>query len=146
MTIGPLEYVVIGIRGDRFAEEVLPALAAIQDQGSIAVVDLLFVERASDGTITTREISELAPDTPSAYDSLGDGLSGLLTAEDIAQLAEQVPLDMSAVIVVFEHVWTGALRDAIRRAQGVMLGGGMATPDTLARVEAELAASQVPTL
>src|SRR5450755_1181041 len=38
MAIGPLELIMIGCPGKRFASEVLPELSAIQEQGLIEVV------------------------------------------------------------------------------------------------------------
>ncbi|MGZ3583702.1 MAG: DUF6325 family protein [Ktedonobacterales bacterium] len=139
MTIGPLEYVVIAVRGDRFTEEVLPALVALQTQGAVRVVDLLFIDKADDGTVVLHEVDQLAEGSPSTYDDLADGLGGLLTHEDIDRLAEQIPSGMSAVVVLFEHAWTSALRAAVDRAGGAVLGGGLADPDILMRLEEELA-------
>ncbi len=59
MDIGPLEYVVIGYEDDHFTNEILPALGAIQESDLIRVVDLVFVNKAADGTVTMQEISEL---------------------------------------------------------------------------------------
>jgi hypothetical protein len=143
MTIGPLEYIVIGIPSDRFAkfaEEVAPALAAIQAQGSIRVTDLLFIEKGKDGELVMREVDDLADDVAHVYVDLHENLLGLLTAEDIERLAERVPLGGSAMVALLEHVWALTFCQAVARGQGVALGGGMAAPDALARLEAELTA------
>ena len=59
MDIGSLEYVVISFDDDQFAHEILPELNAIQEKGLIRVVDLLFVMKETDNTVTIREVSEL---------------------------------------------------------------------------------------
>ncbi len=143
MTIGPLEYIVIAIRSDRFAEEVLPVLTALQAQGAVRMVDLVFIDKADDGTVVLREVDQLADELASAYGDLADDLAGLVTREEIDQIVEQMPAGMSAVVVLFEHAWTGALGAAIDRAGGAVLGGGIAAPDVLTRLEAELAGQPV---
>ena len=77
MEIGPLEYVVIGLQDHHFRQDVLPELKSIQQSGLIRVIDLLFVRKVADGTVTIQEVSELSKEEREAYsdleDALGDG-------------------------------------------------------------------------
>ncbi len=142
LDIGPLEYVVLGFENGQFASIVLPELNAIQESGLIRVVDLLFVSKDADGTVSMQEVSELGEDDLAAYTGLADDLAGLLTAEDVDRLAKEILPGTWAVIVLFEHSWTLQLADAVRRAGGVLFTGGMVTPDALAQVSAELTAAK----
>jgi len=140
MDIGSLEYVVIGFEDDHFTDEILPELNAIQEKGLIRVVDLLFVMKDSDGTVTVREVSELGDEELAAYEGIAGDLMGLFTAEDVERLAEEIPPATSAVVVLLEHTWAVGLTEAVRRAGGMLFTGGLVTPDALAQVRAELAA------
>jgi len=142
MDIGPLEYVVIGYEDDHFTNEILPALGAIQENGLIRVVDLVFVSKAADSTVTVREVSELGDEELPHYGSVVEDLMGWLTAEDVDRLAGTIPPGTSAVIVLLEHIWTLGLAEAVRRAGGVLFTGGLVTPEALAHVSAELAAAK----
>ena len=142
MSIGPLEYVVIGCQDDLFTREVLPVLDAIQQNGALRVVDLLFVSKEADGTVTMREISELSEEELAAYEGIAGDLMGLFTAEDIERLAGEIPPAMSAVIVLLEHTWTIELAEAVRRAGGVLFTGGIVAPEALKQVSAELEAAK----
>ena len=142
MNIGSLEYVVIGFEDDQFTGEILPELNAIQEKGLIRVVDLLFVMKDTDGTVTVREVSELGDEELAAYDGIAGDLMGLFTAEDVEQLAEEIPPGTSAVVVLLEHTWAIGLTEAVRRAGGMLFTGGLVTPDALAQVRAELAAAK----
>ncbi len=142
MDIGPLEYVVIGFEDDHFTNEILPALNAIQENGLIRAVDLLFVSKAADGAVTVREVSELNDEELRPYAGIVEDLTGLFTAEDVEKLAEAIPPSTSAVIILLEHTWTIELMEAVRRAGGVFFTGGLVTPDALAQVSAELAAKE----
>lgn len=142
MEIGALEYVVLGFEDRKFTSEVLPELNTIQESGLIRAVDLVFVGKESDGTVAVQEVSEFSKDDLAAYESLADDLTGLLTAEDIEHLAKQIPPGASAVIVLFEHIWTLRVADAVRRAGSVFFAGGMVAPDASVKVSAELAAAK----
>ena len=67
MEFGPLEYVVIGLADDRFNRDILTKLNAIQQNPLIRVVDLLFVSKDADGTVTVQEVSELSEEEQQAY-------------------------------------------------------------------------------
>jgi len=142
MDIGSLEYVVISFEDDQFTNEILPELNAIQEKGLIRVVDLLFVMKETDSTVTIREVSELSDEELAAYDGIAGDLMGLFTAGDIERLAEEIPPGTSAVVVLLEHTWATGLTEAVRRAGGMLLTGGLVTPDALTQVRAELAAAK----
>ncbi len=142
MDIGPLEYVVIGFQDDHFTNEILPELNAIQASNLIRVVDLLFVSKDADGTVTMREVSELSEEERQSFGGMVENLAGLLTAQDIEQLAAEIPPGASAVVVLLEHTWSLGLAEAVRRAGGVLFTGGLVTPEALAHVSAELAAAK----
>jgi hypothetical protein len=142
MDIGPLEYVVIGLQNHHFTHEILPELNAIQENRLLRVRDLLFVNKAGDGTAKILEISELSDEEQQPYADLRKHLTGLLTAQDVEHLAHEIPPGMEAVVVLLEHTWTLSLAEAIRRAGGVLFTGGMVPLETLTQVSAELAAKE----
>ncbi len=142
MTIGPLEYVVIGLQDTPFVDQILPELHAIQKKGHIRVVDLLFVTKDTDSTVTVKEVNELSEEELSTYGGIAEELMGLFTAEDVERLAEEIPSGTSAVIVLLEHTWVIGLTEAVRKAGGVLFTGGLVTPDALKQVNAELIAAK----
>ena len=142
MEIGPLEFVVIGLQDDRFRSSILPELNAIQQNGLIRVVDLLFVSKNADGAIQVQEVSEVSEEEQPAYTALAENLAGLLTTRDVEQLAREIPTASSAIVVLLEHAWTLGLAEAVRRAGGVLFTGGMIHPDALAQVSAEQATTK----
>lgn len=142
MEIAPLEYIVIGLQDGRFESDILPELNAIQQNGHIRIVDLLFIGKDAEGKVTIQEVSELREEEQQVYADLAEGLAGLLTTQDIEHLAKKMPLESLAVVVVLEHIWTLELAQAVQRAGGTLFAGGMVTPEALARVSAELATAK----
>ena len=142
MTIGPLEFVVIGCKGNQFTSEIVPELNSIQEKGLIRVVDLFFVRKDVNGTVTVLEVNDLNDEELAAFDPIKEDLMGLLTPEDIVLLTETIPLDTSAVIVLLEHVWLVKLTEGLDRAGAVLLAGGMVPHASMEQLEAELEAAQ----
>ena len=140
MALGPLEYIVIGCPGNQFTSEVVPELNSIQEKGLIRVVDLLFVRRNADDTVTALEVSDLEDDEQAAFGPLRESLMGLITAEDVMTLSRTLPADTSAAIVLLEHLWLNKLEAAVEKANGVIHIGGMIPHATLQQVEQELVA------
>lgn len=142
MTLGPLEYMVIACPGNQFASEIVPELNSIQEKGFIRVVDLLFVRKNADDTVTALEVHDLDDDEQAAFGSIRESLMGLITPQDIVTLSSTLPVDTSATIVLLEHIWLSRLEEAVERANGVIHIGGMIPHPTLQQVEQELVAAQ----
>ena len=142
MTIGPLEFVVIGCKGNQFTSEIVPELNSIQEKGLIRVVDLFFVRKDVNGTVTVLEVNDLNDEELAAFDPIKEDLMGFLTPEDIVFLTETIPLDTSAVIVLLEHAWIVKLTEGLDRAGAVLLAGGMVPQASMEQLEAELEAAQ----
>ena len=142
MTIGPLEFVVIGCKGNQFTSEIVPELNSIQEKGLIRVVDLFFVRKDVNGTVTVLEVNDLNDEELAAFDPIKEDLMGFLTPEDIVLLTETIPPDTSAVIVLLEHAWIVKLTEGLNRAGAELLAGGMVPQASMEQLEAELEAAQ----
>lgn len=142
MEIGPLEYIVIGCSGNQFANEIVPELRAIQEKDLIRVVDLLFVRKAADDTITVLEMHDLNDEEQAAFASMRNNLMGLITPEDIVTLSNAIPPNTPSVIILLEHLWIGRLDEAVKRANGTVFIGGMVHPTAKEQLELELAAAR----
>lgn len=142
MTLGPLEFVVIGCKGHQFTSEMVPELNSIQEKGLIRVVDLIFVRKDTNGTVKVLEVHDLNDEELAAFDPIKEDLMRILTPEDIALLTEAIPLDTSAVIVLLEHAWIVRLTEGLKRADAVLLAGGMVPQAAMEQLEAELKAAQ----
>ncbi|HLI08350.1 MAG TPA: DUF6325 family protein [Ktedonobacteraceae bacterium] len=142
VALGPLEYMVIGCPGNQFMNEIVPELNAIQEKGLIQVVDLLFVRKAADGTITALEVSDLDDHERAVLGPIQQSLLGLITPEDVVTLSSALPADTSATIVLLEHLWLNNLEQAVERTNGVIHVGGMIPYPTLQQVRQEIEAVQ----
>lgn len=145
MTLGPLEFVVVGFEGNRFTGQILPELRAAREKGIIRVVDLFLIKKDEDGNIATMELSDLSGEEAEQFAFLTGDILSLLAPEDIEQTARNIPNNSSAALLLFEHTWAIGLKEAIRNAGGVALAGGLVAPDVLQTLEAELEAAKQDT-
>lgn len=121
MSIGPVEYVIIGFPGNKFNGNVVPALQKLVDSGTIRIIDMLFILKDADGNVEGFEFEdhpELA-----GFGGLTDDLDGLLNEEDIELAAEVLEPNSSAAFLVWEDCWAQEFADAILGSEGVILAG-----------------------
>ena len=116
--MGPVEYIVVEFPGNQFKGELVPALAELTDNGTIRIIDLVFIKKDAEGNATSFELSELSDDEASAFDDLDGEIDDLLNEEDILIAAEMLQPNSSAAMMVFENVWASRLRDAVVNANG----------------------------
>jgi hypothetical protein len=155
--IGPVQLLAIGFGPDaNFEGRILAELAELEKEGTVRVLDLLFVAKEEDGGLVALEHQgedlgaiigallgfdfdgEAAPDGD-APDQVGGHAFGL-SREDIEGIAASLPAGHSAGLLLVEHVWARRFKSAVRDAGGVPLGEGFLTPEVVATVGAELVA------
>jgi uncharacterized membrane protein len=122
MPIGPVEYMIVAFPGNRFRGEIVPALQELQDAGTINIIDLAFVMKEADGTVTAFEVGDMESEVGATFQALlGDARGGLLNQEDLEAAAEELEPNSSAGLLVWEDVWAAKVVKAIRDADGVLL-------------------------
>jgi hypothetical protein len=78
MSIGPVEYLIIGFPGNKFTGQIAPALGRLIGSGTIRIVDLVFVSKDEYGNATTLEFDQREGMAPFA-DLQGEGCSARKT-------------------------------------------------------------------
>jgi uncharacterized membrane protein len=121
MAIGPLELVVVGFDRPEFDGSVAAELANVVEEGAVRIVDFSVVYKDPTGDVTFVELADLSNEQVAPVAFIIEGLMGLLTEEDIEIVAEELPRDTGAMLVLFEHSWAANLRGAIKGAGGEML-------------------------
>jgi hypothetical protein len=120
--LDPVEYIIIEFPGNRFTGEIAPAIAALVDHGLVHIIDLVFVRKDADGSVTYFEYDDL--DELAGFAEIDGETDGLLSDTDIAEMAVELAPDSSAMLVVWEDTWAGELGRAVRKAGGALVAGG----------------------
>ncbi|MFG2476049.1 DUF6325 family protein [Streptomyces fagopyri] len=135
--MGPIDYVVVEFPGSRMTGEGFPLLVDLVDRGLIRILDLMFVRKEDDGSVTGLEIADLTGD--GALDlAVFEGVSsGLLDEGDIEEAAHALEPGNSAGILVYENLWAAPFATALRRGGAQMVASGrIPIPAVLAALDA----------
>ncbi len=161
---GPIQVFVVGFDKFEATGRILAELRRVRKRGIIRVIDILFVQKDAHGDIeNTMHMTDLSEAERMRLGAIAGGLIGLgeggiegglvgaelgflamaerdagLSVDRLAELGESIPAGSAAAILVVEHHWATALREAIVEAGGHSLMQAVITPDALALVGEEL--------
>ncbi|GLV96798.1 DUF6325 family protein [Streptomyces lavendulae] len=124
--MGPVDYLVVEFPGTRLTGEAFPLLIDLVDKGLIRILDLRFVQKDADGTVTALEIEGLDQDDAGAVSlSVFDGASSdLLDQDDLDEAGNALEPGNAAAILVYENRWAAPFARALRRAGAQMVASG----------------------
>lgn len=117
MTLGPVEIIAVAFPGSAFNGAILPELLALVQSSTVTIIDGVFASRDDHGTLAWRELQDVDPQLA----GLLDRVDGLLSDEDVADLAAELQPGSSAAILAFEHTWMVPLRKAVLDSGGVLV-------------------------
>jgi uncharacterized membrane protein len=143
MTLGPLEYTVIGFEGNRFNGEITREISKVVEKRIVRLIDVVMISKDIDGEVTVIELDNKDDPRFAGFAGLMDDLMGLLTPGDIASIGEGLPNNTSALILLFEHRWAEKIKDAVGAAGGFLVSRATISPEILEQVNAELDAELV---
>ena len=115
-------------------------LGTLVDADTISIIDGLSVRRTGEDQLDYLELDQVGDDSEvSRLAALADRIDGLVSNEDVDELAAELPVGGAAVILVFEHTWVNPLRDAITAAGGELAESirlpGPVVSEVLAEIE-----------
>jgi hypothetical protein len=117
MDVGPVDLLIVEFPGNQFKGEIAPALRDLVTDGTVRVLDLLFVYKDANGEVGSVELAGLGPDLEPAFADLDGQLGGgLLDAEDVAQVGADLAPNSSAALIVWENTWAARFVTAMRNA------------------------------
>jgi hypothetical protein len=119
--MGPIDYLVVEWpKGTQPTGEAAPHLVNLVESGIIRILDLMFVAKGEDGTVSKLEITDL-----------GDGLeifegasSGILGDDDLDETGNVLEPGATAALLVYENVWAGPFAAALRRTGAQLVANG----------------------
>jgi uncharacterized membrane protein len=154
-SLGPIQLLTVAFDGNRFKGEILPELDRLKRERIIRVIDLMVVRKDSEGHVMVSTATDLDWEEAASFGSYIGALAGfgagvpdgvergaiagaaeladghLFDENDAFRITQSLPNDMSAAIVLIEHVWAKSLLDAIDRAGGTELSNDWIKPEDL---------------
>lgn len=134
--MGPVDYVVVEFPGNRMTGEAFPILVDLVDRGIIRILDLLFVRKELDGSVSGLAIADLDGDGELDLAVFEGASSGLLDQDDVEAAGQVLEPGSSAGILVYENSWAGPFAAALRRGGAQLVASGsIPVQDLLASLE-----------
>jgi hypothetical protein len=121
--MGPIDYVVVAFPQAHFTGEAFPLLVDLVERGIIRILDLTFIQKAADGTVSALELAELR-DGGVDLTIFEGASSGLLGDDDLSEAANALEPGDAAGVFVYENVWAAPFAVALRRAGGQLVASG----------------------
>jgi hypothetical protein len=120
MAVGPVDVYIIGFPGNKFSGRIAPAIMELVENGTVRVLDLLFVMKDADGVVTSLEAADIDEDG-AAFLSIDVAQPGALGHEDAEEVSDDLPSNSSALLIAFENLWAAKVVDALQAADAVLI-------------------------
>jgi len=122
--MGPIDYVVLEWQGELpTAGEVQPLLLDLVDRGIIRILDIAFLTKDEDGSVSALEVGDLKQ-AAAAFAEFEGASSGLLGYEDLKEAAAALEPGTAAAVLVWENRWAAPVAAALRRSGGQLVASG----------------------
>jgi len=120
--MGPIDYLIVEWPGRQPTGEAAPHLVDLVERGLIRILDLAFIAKTEDGSVTRLELADLGDEL--AFSVFEGASSGLLSDEDTDEAANALEPGTSAALLVYENIWAAPFATAVRRSGGQLVASG----------------------
>jgi hypothetical protein len=137
--LGPVDYLVVEFPGSNFNGEILPELSDLVQRGIVRVLDLILIQKAEDGSYDAFEFDDIEDSALGGLREIERQLADVLSAEDVASVADALEPGSTAALLVYENLWAAPFASAVRQSGGQLVASGRIPAQAiLAVIEQEL--------
>jgi len=122
--LGPVDYLIVEFPAghQNFTGEGAEELLKLHDAGIIRVMDVLILQKGTDGTVMAQELGDVGALGELAR--LETELVQTLAESDVDKLAAAMDPGSVAGVLVYENLWAAPFASAMRRAGGQLIANG----------------------
>ncbi|MEU6947257.1 DUF6325 family protein [Streptomyces sp. NPDC046316] len=120
--MGPVDYLILEFPGNRMTGEGFPLLLDLVERRIIRILDLQFIRKDKDGSVTAVELTDLGDEVDLTV--FEGASSGLLDQSDVDDAGSALEPGNSAGVIVYENLWAAPLARALRRSGAQIVANG----------------------
>jgi hypothetical protein len=122
--MGPIDYVILEWPGEQpDASDVAPMIRDLVDRGIIRIIDIAFVAKDADGSVSALELGELGA-SAAGFAEFDGASAGLIAFDDLEEAAAALEPGTTAAVLVWENRWAAPIAVALRRSGGQLVASG----------------------
>ena len=167
--IGPIQYLVFGVRTEDQQKEVVQRLRSASERGTIRLIDLAYIRKTEDGSLQQGRMSGLSEEEQRKFGTVARALVGIGATteyhrtggkfgggafldefgesvqeikERIYEAAQDLPPGAACAIALIEHRWLLEVKEQMEQKGVVILTQGLVRPRSLVMLGAELQAAE----
>ena len=123
--VGPIDYIVVEWpAGKEPNGEGLKHLIDLTDRGIIRVIDLAFIKKEEDGTVSGMAITDLDADGSLDLVEFAGASSGVIGEDEYEDAGDVLEPGASAAILVYENTWAAPFATALRKNGAQLVANG----------------------
>ena len=123
--LGPIDYLVVEFPASMQPDgSALVHLIDLVDRGIIRVLDLAFVKRETDGSISGIDISDMNMTGDVDVTLFAGAASGMLGEDDLSEAGTALEPGCSAAVLLYENTWAGPFARALREKGAQVVANG----------------------
>lgn len=132
---GPVDYLMVRFPGNKFSGKIAPELLRLEKEGILRVIDLVFLIKDADGKLGTIEPKNLEGEVGNAFREIVKNTTEWFTEPDIEVIAETLPKNSSAALLLFENLWAIRFKKALLDADAELIDMGRIPPEVVTYAE-----------
>jgi uncharacterized membrane protein len=133
--MGPVDYLMIRFPEINFSGKVVPELMRLEKKGIIRVIDLVVTLKDNNGKLTIMEAANLEGEAGAALNELSKNTREWFSEGDIEIIAETLPNNSAAALLLFENVWAIQFKKYLLEMNAELIDMGRIPPETIEKVE-----------
>ena len=129
--LGPVDFLAVEFPSGRMNGSGFRMLRDLVEAGTIVVLDLEFVLKGADGSVSRLSLDNVPVDSPEDVSSWAGSFSGILDESDLTVVAETIAPGSLAGVLVYENAWAAPIMAEITASGARLLGSGRIDTDDL---------------
>ena len=129
--LGPIDYLAVEFPNGRMTGAGFRLVKELVHRGIIIVMDLEFVRKESDGSLTKVALEDVAQEDPVDVSDWVGAYSGLLDESDIQAVGDAISPGSLAGVLVYENAWAAPIMQGIEDSGARLLGSARVHADDI---------------